>query len=231
MELGGQINDTNDEGLTPLYLAAQHNNVPIVRYMVTELGADVNQTMRGDGGTALLTAADWGRVALVRCLGKELGADVNQSRNDGCTPVSIACQQTEVAVVRCLVTELGADVNRSDDQGHTPLYNAARDGKYDLVRCLVKELGADVNQAKENGCTPIMAASFFQYEKVLTCSCHWVWRPKPYCIVLVTAHAATALRVHTVVRWSSSSVRTAQTFRLRVNLERLLTSPKWAVPR
>jgi ankyrin repeat protein len=141
----------------PLLYAAAHGLLEVVRVLLKELGADVNQA-RDDGGTPLYLAAQEGKMSVVQCLVKEFGANVNQAV-DGTTPLCIASVQGHVAVCDCLVKECGADINQADKKGYTPLYLAAQDGRLAVVRCLVKECGADINQAANDGCTPLITAS------------------------------------------------------------------------
>jgi ankyrin repeat protein len=56
-----------------------------MRYLVNELGADVNQ-VHLEGKTPLFIAASGGNLDIVQFLINELGADVNQEVYDGCTP-------------------------------------------------------------------------------------------------------------------------------------------------
>jgi ankyrin repeat protein len=141
----------------------------ILRFLVKELGADVNGARLTDGGTPLYVAAQIGNLALLQFLVKELGADVNKARHDGSTSLCIAAHQGYLAVVRLLVAELGADVNKPANDGATPLCIAAKQGHLDVVRCLVKVFGADINQAKDNGATPLFVAAQRSHLAVVRC--------------------------------------------------------------
>jgi hypothetical protein len=141
------------------------DKLDVVRCLVKDLGADINQVMQ-DGATPLCIAAQSGNVDMVRCLMTELGADVNQAKRDGCTPLYIASEEGNLDVVRCLV-DLSADVNKYMGDGDTPLFVAARKGNLDLVRFFVQELGADVNQCDKYGSPPIMVACFHGHADVV----------------------------------------------------------------
>jgi ankyrin repeat protein len=157
----------------PLFYAAGHGKLAVVRFLIKELGADVNSKLAIPGGlTPLCVAAERGHVAVVRCLvkeflAKELGADVNLAMPDGYSPLCAAAQEGHVAVVQCLVKEFGADVNQATKNGSTPLYIPAQWGILTVVQCLVKELGADINQARLNESTPLMAASAAKHMEVV----------------------------------------------------------------
>jgi hypothetical protein len=100
----------------------------VVRCLIEEFGADVNQAT-SDGGTALYAAACGGHEHVVQCLVKEFGADVNQAGRDGSASLMAAAEVGHEHVVRCLVKEFGADVNLATIYGGTPLM-AAAEGKH-----------------------------------------------------------------------------------------------------
>jgi ankyrin repeat protein len=120
-----------------LYIAAKENKLAIVRCLVKELGADVNQA--NDGGlTPMCAAAEKVDIALMRCLVKEFGVDVNKGNVAGAMLLYIAAVKGHLEMVRCLVDELGADVNQADDKGCTPLMIATLRKHVDVVRWLIK---------------------------------------------------------------------------------------------
>jgi ankyrin repeat protein len=125
----------------------------IVRFLVKELGADVNQADENDGRTALITAAEQDHLDTVLFLGKELGANVKQADKIGCTPLYMAAsmRHMDVVVGLVMIKELGADVDCQMHDGVTPVHVAVQHGDLIPVSCLVKELGADVNLALESG--------------------------------------------------------------------------------
>jgi hypothetical protein len=150
----------------PLCHAARNGDrLDVIRCLVKELGANVNQA-DADGCTPLFMAALEGHLELVRCLGKELGADVNQPDRYGCSPLYIAAEKGFVAIVRCLGKELDADVKQATQTGHTPLHIGAQCGHLAVVKCLVKELGSDVNRTAKMGESPFSAASLAKHEEV-----------------------------------------------------------------
>jgi ankyrin repeat protein len=144
----------------PLIRALADGQVGVVRYLVEELGADVNQTM-ARGLTPFIIAAGKGDVGLLRYLKEELGANVNHAMENGTTALMFAAQSGNVCALRYLGKELGADVNQARlDDGNTFLLISAILGSLDVVQCLVKELGADVNLANGNCLTPLMGGAF-----------------------------------------------------------------------
>ena len=88
-----------------LFNAAGQGNLEVVRALVTELGANVDQATQ-DGATPLCVAAQEGHLTVVRALVAELGANVDQAMQDGTTPLFIAAHKGQLEVVRALVTKL-----------------------------------------------------------------------------------------------------------------------------
>jgi ankyrin repeat protein len=171
------------ENWTPLLRAVQGGHVDVVRCIVNDLGADVNQEIE-DGWTPLCIATDSEDLDMMRFLCKELGADVNLAMEDGngWTPLHLAIYGGKIYAVRCLCKDLGADVNRTMEGGWTPLILALTvkphatisfEEDFDLVRSLIREFGADVSQAQiYDGLTPLMCAAYSHQELLLKCLVH-----------------------------------------------------------
>jgi ankyrin repeat protein len=154
-----------------LYSAVMSGNIAVLRCLVRQLGADVNQEAQ-DGFTALITAVTYHQqnvhdnLSIMQCLVQELGADVNKSAKDGLTPLYIAAMTGKLDVVRFMANTLGADVNL---RGKDPLFIAAHEGHVDVVRCLVNEFGVDVNRAGLNGVTALFMAAQEGLLEVVRC--------------------------------------------------------------
>ena len=115
-ELGADVNHADQDGFTPLFVAAQIGHLEVARALVTELGADVNQATQ-DGFTPLHIAAQQGHLEVVRALVTELGADVNQAKQDGVTPLMVAAAAEHEHVVKWLARH-GANISvSSEDYG------------------------------------------------------------------------------------------------------------------
>jgi ankyrin repeat protein/serine/threonine protein kinase len=145
LEKGAYPNAKNDDGSTPLHIAAQEGYAEIVKILL-ERGADPN-TENKDGWTPLHIAAKEGHVDVVRVL-LERGAYPNAKNNYGGTPLHIAEQEGHVEIVKLLL-EHGANPNAKTNGGWTPLYDAAQKGHVEIVKLLL-EHGANPN-AKATG--------------------------------------------------------------------------------
>ena len=96
-------NRTDEVGRSPLFLAAKHGHEPLVRFLVTEFGANVNQT-DNEQRSPLWMAARNGHDAVVRFLVTEAGANVSQTDDAQRSPLWMAARNGHDAVVRFLAT-------------------------------------------------------------------------------------------------------------------------------
>lgn len=94
--------------VTPLTLAAEKNNLKLLKELIMH-GADIN-TQAERGGTALCLAAAHGHIDCVQELIR-LGADLEESRY--VTPLGLACSAGYLTVVQELIAA-GAKVNVDD---------------------------------------------------------------------------------------------------------------------
>jgi ankyrin repeat protein len=120
-------------GATPLYLAAESTDAPLMRFL-KESGADPNLKPRNEN-TLLMSAVGIGRVA-------------GTSRS---TP-------DEVLETARLAIEWGSDVNAANDGGDTALHAAAYWGDNAVVQFLV-DRGAKVDPKNNLGNTPYIVAA------------------------------------------------------------------------
>ena len=130
----GRLNRT---GATPLLLAAETGDVPLIRLLI-ELGADPTLT-NDDNCTPLLAAAGVGVL----------------SNGD-----ETAGTESEAIEVVKLMLELGADINAVDDLGKSAMHGAAFKSWTKMVGFLADN-GADIdvwNRKNKRGWTPLMIA-------------------------------------------------------------------------
>ena len=88
---GADVNAKNEDGLTPLMLAAQYNSNPKALRALIGAGADVNAKNK-DGVTPLMFAAIMNTPEVLKVL-LEAGADVNAKNKDGWTPLMAATEK------------------------------------------------------------------------------------------------------------------------------------------
>jgi len=145
---------TNDDGCSPLFIAAHLGRISFVNFLLDECCADIEQ--RGTYEvvedrsrhqvTPLWCAAVADKLEVVRTLVRH-GSEVNAVSDTQSTPVRSACYMTNIDVVRFLV-ENGADIHRPNINGGTCLINSVQ--SVELCQFLIEQ-GASVNAVDNSG--------------------------------------------------------------------------------
>ena len=135
---GADVSKHNEDGETPLYVAAaDHNAADAVRALVAA-GADLDVVVQGDIGTAHGTAthavAARGQADMLRLL-LELGASAAVVDGDGRTPLHAACERGKAECAQILI-DAGADVFDADKSGLTPERAASKSGHMECARVI-----------------------------------------------------------------------------------------------
>jgi ankyrin repeat protein len=125
------VNEIILQGATPLFLAAEVNNLDVIKVLV-EAGADP------------LLASERGTTPLIMAAGG--GTDVQRER-------ALEERATAIETTKFLV-EHGADVNAAGQYGWTALHAAAYQGMNDVIEYLVSK-GAKIDQKDEFGQTAL----------------------------------------------------------------------------
>ncbi|MBN3290187.1 ANR27 protein, partial [Polypterus senegalus] len=147
---GFEINVSNQDGFTPLHVAALHGRENLVSLLIAH-GANIN-TENAHGATSLHLACQNGNLQAVRYL---LGCNAKMNKKDhfGNTPLIHAVLRGDHDTVKVLL-ESGASLNISNSQGNTALHEAARANIPLLVELLVNS-GASVNVHNKHQFTPL----------------------------------------------------------------------------
>ncbi len=131
-------NRLNDEGESPLILAARRSNLMIVQLLL-DSGARPDCS-DADGIVPLHIAAEKGELFLGKAL-LAAGADLNRKASDGRTPLIFAARSGKNDFTAMLI-EAGADVNSVDNRQHSALFYASEAGYAEIVEQLLMA-GAD----------------------------------------------------------------------------------------
>ncbi|MFQ5779665.1 MAG: ankyrin repeat domain-containing protein [Nitrospiria bacterium] len=134
---GVNIDETEKDGMTPLWIASAGGYTDIVKLLITAK-ADVNLA-ENNGMTPLGIASAAGHTDIVRQLIRAK-ADVNAATTSGVTPLYMASAEGRTDIVKQLITAR-ADVNLATKSGATPLFAASAAGHADIVHLLM-EAGA-----------------------------------------------------------------------------------------
>jgi len=94
------VNQTNNNGETPLYVACHKNNLKIVKFLL-ENGANINKSNK-DGATVLFFACYRNNLEMVKLLLINK-ADVNQVSVWDHTPVCFACANNNLEILNYLL--------------------------------------------------------------------------------------------------------------------------------
>jgi ankyrin repeat protein len=132
-----------------LHYAAESGRTKLVKWMIEEKGAAVNQADRY-GLTALHFAAYVGHKDVVEILLAKDGIDVNKADKDGLTALHYAADKGRKELVELLVNK-GADLNQANTNGLTALHFAARLGHHDTVELLIESGKCDLNAKDREG--------------------------------------------------------------------------------
>jgi cytohesin len=128
------IEARNDEGFTPLQVAAFHGSADIICALL-ERKADAS-SLGNDNITALHRAAFNNHPEAAQALIRG-GADCNFRGQRGITPLHAAAEEGDPSIVSMLL-DAGADVNARRDDGVTPLGIAVYRGDEAIVRMLLQ---------------------------------------------------------------------------------------------
>ncbi|RFU81526.1 ankyrin repeat-containing domain [Trichoderma arundinaceum] len=144
-------NITNDQGYSPLWVAAQRGYPDIAR-LLAEANADVHFYDKQDEWTPLHIVSD--SPETVRVL-LEYGADVNRATKAGNTPLDLAITDNQYRVIGIMLNETKNKPDLSLSSTQAALRRAVVRG-YNEVVSLLLEAGADVNLVDE-GNTSLLA--------------------------------------------------------------------------
>ena len=121
---GVDINKTDEDGYTPLYLACRDGHLEVVNALLSTDGIEINQAAKY-GRTPLHVACYLGHVDVVNALLSADGIEINQADEDyGYTPLHVARQNGHADVVTALLRKKGVDINQARMDGATPLWSA-----------------------------------------------------------------------------------------------------------
>ncbi|GBM77457.1 Ankyrin-3 [Araneus ventricosus] len=153
LEKRDDINDKNENTVTPLQLASLHGHCEITRLLLSN-GADPN---RPDHFPPLLLAVTNGDYEMIEILIKA-GANITQPDAEGYSPIESAIKCESLDIMETLLKHSKIDINLKGLEGRTLLHHAAVSGSLEIVKRLV-EKGAAINGRDSAGAKPIHVAA------------------------------------------------------------------------
>ena len=151
---GANVNAKDEEGRTPLSLAAFSNGDPEVITALAKAGADLNARSNINWTPLYWAAWDNANPDIITALAAA-GANVNARDAGGLTPLMVAIRFNENPAVITALLNAGANASEQDMNGCTPLMWAAshggeRENKPEIIAAMLNA-GADPNIKDRDG--------------------------------------------------------------------------------
>lgn len=160
LELGANIDATDEQGQKPIHAAAQNNHSEVAKLFLQQHPSLVMATTK-DGNTCAHIAAAQGSVTVIEELMKFDRQGVISARNriTDATPLQIAAEGGHAEVVKALV-RAGASITDENKSGFTAVHLAARNGHGQVLDVLRTSNTLRVT-SKKLGVTPLHVAAYF----------------------------------------------------------------------
>ncbi|KAL1490865.1 hypothetical protein ABEB36_011550 [Hypothenemus hampei] len=160
LELGADIDATDEDGQKPIHAACQNNFSEVVKLFLQQHPSLVMATTK-DGNTCAHIAAAQGSVTVVEELMKFDRQGVISARNKvtDATPLQMAAEGGHAEVVKALV-RAGASVTEENKGGFTAVHLAAQHGHLQVLEVLRSSNNLRVT-SKKLGVTPLHVAAYF----------------------------------------------------------------------
>lgn len=143
------VNVSNQDGFTPLHMAALHGHSDLVSLLLKH-GASIS-AKNAEHAVPLHLACQKGHSQVVECL-MDYNAKQNKKDAYGNTPLIYACLNGHYETT-ALLLQRGASVNLSNAKGNTALHEAVI-GKNEALVDLLLQNGAMTHIRNERNCTP-----------------------------------------------------------------------------
>ena len=144
--------DRDDDGITPLHMAAITGRVPVCAYLV-EKGADVNALGGSLPATPLQWAARKGLVEIMDLLIQH-GANPSLVDSQDFSCIHSVTHSSDYSALLYILCQPDIAVDEKDNMGLTPLHWAAQQGDEVSVEVLLN-FGANPNVVDPNGLTAL----------------------------------------------------------------------------
>lgn len=148
-----EVSDTSisdAEGNTLVHIAAAHNHLEILKFMVDEKKMDVN-LKNVENDTPLCLAIDQNCIDVVKYLVTVPDLNINEPGKNGNSPLIVAIMRHYPDIVKVLVDQPGIDINKPDSIGSSPICLATIFNDVKSVKILCDRADLDINtQTRRN---------------------------------------------------------------------------------
>lgn len=148
LEQGESVHQEDEEGCTPLALAAASGETDILALLLARGAADTSN--------ALAITAGLGHISALRLL-LEYGLDANTADDEGHSVLMLTAEEDQAASLRLLL-EYGADINAQNVEGVSALMFAVQNGALRAAKLLL-QWGADVHATDKEARTALCLAA------------------------------------------------------------------------
>lgn len=155
---GGQADEKDDFGKTPLSYAAEYGRADSVQFLVQRSDVLPDST-DNQKRSPLSWAAANNHVDVLQRLLDHPKVHVNSRDARKMTPLAWAARMGSLAAVKWLLQQYGIDKESRDRTGQTPLSWAAYNGHLEVVRTLVESPGVDADSRDDFSLTPMSWAA------------------------------------------------------------------------
>ncbi|KAK8853875.1 hypothetical protein M9Y10_016418 [Tritrichomonas musculus] len=192
LNLNPEVNNPDQNGITPLCYASQNNQVESVKLLLSTPGVDPNNSNNQSNTSPLYIACNLGYHKIVKEFidyNKKIKSsletnnnnnddeeftikptlvDVNQVCVNGRTPIFAAIFSKSVRTVKALLESNDIQINLHEDLNEsTPIHIACELGLIDVVKILLHYPGIDLNVRDKYMNTPLHVASDRGFEKIV----------------------------------------------------------------
>ena len=146
-------------GVSPLNVACKKGNLSLVRTLIRDYHADLNDKDSLGGIPFIWTLENKGDEVMLALI-SEFGCDpTNIKGRSGVSPLHVACKKGNLSLIRTLIHDYHADINDKDSSGKTPLTLALENERDETMLALISEFGCDPTNIKgEDGVSPLHVA-------------------------------------------------------------------------
>ena len=134
---GVSLKSTDNHGNSILHYAIRSCQLPIVKYLLENLGIDINIT-NDKNETPLHLSCEKGHEEISHYLISK-GADIGVKGNNGDSVLHCACKSGLLPIVEYLIETAHNDINLENNNKETPLYSSYENKQFPVIEYLLSQ--------------------------------------------------------------------------------------------